>query len=132
MSPELLGQKGYSHQTDVWSLGIVLYELTALKPPFNAFNLVGASHAYCCGTVSVPLSYKGCFLAAINLLALAAGTWLLQCCFRSGGLLVGFVCCGDRHLSSNASCMHTCPNSNYPHVLSHSDCFSIGPACHLS
>ncbi|EFJ39884.1 hypothetical protein VOLCADRAFT_70287 [Volvox carteri f. nagariensis] len=41
MSPELLSSQKYSYETDIWSLGVVMYELTTLKPPFNAFNLAG-------------------------------------------------------------------------------------------
>ncbi|KXZ50463.1 hypothetical protein GPECTOR_16g637 [Gonium pectorale] len=41
MSPELLSSQKYSFETDMWSLGVVMYELTTLKPPFNAFNLAG-------------------------------------------------------------------------------------------
>eukprot|EP00198_Chlamydomonas_reinhardtii_P002885 XP_001692221.1 predicted protein [Chlamydomonas reinhardtii] len=41
MSPELLSNAKYSFETDIWSLGVVMYELTTLKPPFNAFNLAG-------------------------------------------------------------------------------------------
>ncbi|KAG2482829.1 hypothetical protein HYH03_018266 [Edaphochlamys debaryana] len=41
MSPELLSNQKYSYETDIWSLGVVMYELTTLKPPFNAFNLAG-------------------------------------------------------------------------------------------
>ncbi|PNH01571.1 Serine/threonine-protein kinase Nek4, partial [Tetrabaena socialis] len=40
MSPELLSNNKYSFETDM-SLGVVMYELTSLKPPFNAFNLSG-------------------------------------------------------------------------------------------
>ena len=41
MSPELLSSHKYGFETDVWSLGCVFYELSTLKPPFNAFNLAG-------------------------------------------------------------------------------------------
>lgn len=36
MSPEIIEGKPYSFQSDVWSLGVLLYELCALKPPFDA------------------------------------------------------------------------------------------------
>merc|ERR1719408_127838 len=35
LSPELVEGRPYSQTTDVWSLGVVLYELLALKPPFD-------------------------------------------------------------------------------------------------
>ena len=35
LSPELIENKSYNEKTDIWSLGIILYELCALKPPFT-------------------------------------------------------------------------------------------------
>lgn len=39
LSPEIIESKPYSLKTDIWSLGVILYELCALKPPFNADSL---------------------------------------------------------------------------------------------
>ena len=39
ISPEILENKAYSFKADVWSLGIVLYEMCAKKPPFDAKTL---------------------------------------------------------------------------------------------
>lgn len=39
LSPEIIESKPYSFKTDVWSLGVILYEMCALKPPFNAESL---------------------------------------------------------------------------------------------
>lgn len=38
LSPEIIHQRPYNYKTDIWSLGVVLYELCALKPPFMVGN----------------------------------------------------------------------------------------------
>ncbi|KAG6914843.1 hypothetical protein DXG01_014975 [Tephrocybe rancida] len=35
MSPELMQEKAYDTKSDIWSLGCVIYELCAFKPPFH-------------------------------------------------------------------------------------------------
>tara|TARA_B110000285_G_C15092420_1_gene599875 strand:+ start:313 stop:837 length:525 start_codon:yes stop_codon:yes gene_type:complete len=37
--PEVWTNKAYTPKCDIWSLGCVMYELTALKPPFVAKNI---------------------------------------------------------------------------------------------
>lgn len=39
IAPELVESRPYSYPGDIWSLGVVLYELCCLRPPFNAENL---------------------------------------------------------------------------------------------
>ena len=42
MSPELLSKKPYDPmEADLWALGCVMFELTALKPPFHSFSADG-------------------------------------------------------------------------------------------
>jgi serine/threonine-protein kinase ULK/ATG1 len=38
MAPEILGYKQYDVKADLWSVGIVLYEMSVGKPPFRAQN----------------------------------------------------------------------------------------------
>lgn len=40
VSPEVCDGQCYNFKADIWSLGVVLYELAALEPPFQANNLV--------------------------------------------------------------------------------------------
>jgi len=35
MSPELMQEKAYDTKSDIWSLGCLIYELCAFKPPFH-------------------------------------------------------------------------------------------------
>jgi serine/threonine protein kinase len=39
LSPEILAEQGYSFASDIWSLGVCLYEMTTLRHPFDAGNL---------------------------------------------------------------------------------------------
>ena len=41
LSPELIQKKPYSFDADIWSLGVLLYEMCCLKPPFDADSLGG-------------------------------------------------------------------------------------------
>lgn len=41
LSPEICEGKSYNNKSDIWSLGIVLYELCTLRCPFDASNLNG-------------------------------------------------------------------------------------------
>lgn len=39
LSPEIIENKPYSFKSDVWSMGVLLYEMCALTPPFTANSL---------------------------------------------------------------------------------------------
>jgi len=44
-SPELCENKPYNEKTDIWSLGVVLYEMACLQPPFSGQNLIALAEA---------------------------------------------------------------------------------------
>ena len=39
LSPEIVSSQPYSFKSDIWALGVILYEMCALKPPFRAQSL---------------------------------------------------------------------------------------------
>ena len=39
LSPEIIEGWTYSFKSDIWSLGVLLYELCALKPPFEGTSI---------------------------------------------------------------------------------------------
>ena len=39
LAPEIIENKAYNFKVDIWSLGIMLFEMCALKPPFDADSL---------------------------------------------------------------------------------------------
>lgn len=43
LSPEIVQNKPYSFKSDIWSLGVLLYEMCALKMPFDGSNIASLS-----------------------------------------------------------------------------------------
>ena len=41
LSPEIIQKKPYSFDADIWSLGVLLYEICCLRPPFDSDSLSG-------------------------------------------------------------------------------------------
>ena len=39
LSPEIINGQSYDYKSDIWNLGIILYELTQLKYPFIGDNI---------------------------------------------------------------------------------------------
>ena len=58
-SPELCANDPYNELTDIWSLGVVLYELCALRHPFTAQNLMGLAQVISTGDYApIPRLYS--------------------------------------------------------------------------
>lgn len=59
LSPEVCQEKPYAWPADIWSLGCILYEMCALKVPFNASNISGLVQKICRGPIpTVPPKYS--------------------------------------------------------------------------
>lgn len=59
LSPELCQEKPYAWASDIWSMGCILYELCALKVPFDAPNIPGLVQKIVRGpTPPVPAAYS--------------------------------------------------------------------------
>ena len=67
MSPELVNEKNYNEKTDIWSLGCLIYELAALRPPFEASNQVALAMKINNGKYSrIPLKYSDALFEVIR------------------------------------------------------------------
>merc|ERR1719160_2158342 len=59
LSPEICQEKPYSFSSDVWALGCILYEMAALRVPFDAQNIQGLVQKITRGpTPVIPASYS--------------------------------------------------------------------------
>lgn len=66
LSPELVEGKPYTEMTDVWSLGVVLYELLALRPPFDGKSLKAVTSAVLSGRYPPLPSFRQEFVEVVN------------------------------------------------------------------
>lgn len=51
LSPEMVDGTHYTEKTDIWSLGVILFELAALHPPFRSSTLMGLARAIKVGSI---------------------------------------------------------------------------------
>ncbi len=69
ISPELCRNEAYNAKTDVWSLGVMLYELAALRPPFFGYSIVELAGAITRGTYdALPASYSTTLQASVRMM----------------------------------------------------------------
>ena len=61
MAPELVQEKPYNHTADIWSLGVILYELFVGKPPFYTNSLYSLINLIINDSVKYPDSMSSDF-----------------------------------------------------------------------
>lgn len=59
MSPEQINEQRYNEKSDIWSLGCIIYEMAALRPPFKAQNHFALAHKIQAGIFDrIPTTYS--------------------------------------------------------------------------
>ncbi|CDW74807.1 protein kinase domain containing protein [Stylonychia lemnae] len=58
MSPQLVDEKGYSLKADIWSMGVIYYEMISGQRPFNGRNLEQIGSKMSKGDFALQLKFK--------------------------------------------------------------------------
>ena len=59
MSPEQINESKYNERSDIWSAGCLLYEIAALRPPFEASNHLSLAIKIKAGKIDrIPIKYS--------------------------------------------------------------------------
>ena len=67
LSPEIIEARPYSFKSDIWSLGILLYEMCALEPPFKSEGYMQLAMRICMGNYPpIPSQYSSELSNLIN------------------------------------------------------------------
>jgi NIMA (never in mitosis gene a)-related kinase 1/4/5 len=61
-SPEVWKDNPYDIKSDIWSMGCVLYEAAALKPPFTATSMQALYKRVLKGIINISLKYQKGFI----------------------------------------------------------------------
>lgn len=61
MAPEMVQELPYTHTADLWSLGVILFELATGAPPFTATNIYGLVQRIVNDPIKYPDSMSGEF-----------------------------------------------------------------------
>lgn len=69
MSPEIWNNRPYDFSSDIWSLGCMIYELCALKPPFTGTDFPSLKRAVTAGRYShIPKKYSESLSRVISMM----------------------------------------------------------------
>lgn len=67
MAPEIMNEHDYDEKSDIWSLGCLIYELAALRPPFDATNAISLAVKVNQGHFSrIPRKYSDSLFSVIR------------------------------------------------------------------
>jgi NIMA (never in mitosis gene a)-related kinase len=58
IAPEVWRHRPYDHRCDIWSLGVILYEMMTFAYPFNARSTTELAQRICVGRYAVPHGYS--------------------------------------------------------------------------
>ena len=66
LAPEVWKKRAYDHKCDMWSLGVLLYEMMTFNFPFIGRNDKDLSHKICSGYYIIPKGYSSDLLSILR------------------------------------------------------------------